>query len=79
MSHPVVRITTNPEACITMLLEKLRKSNWSLAECCIYVQHIVKNQMNGGAQNSHVHLSIMLLVNSARISTYTKATQTLLT
>ena len=33
----VARITTNPEACITMLL---RKSDWFLAGCCVYVQQI---------------------------------------
>ena len=29
VSQPVARITTNPEPCIAMLLEKLQKSDWS--------------------------------------------------
>ena len=68
----VARITTNLEPCITMLLEKLQKSDWSLADCCVYLQHTFKNQprllwesgeISSAARNSHVLRSIMSLVN----------------
>ena len=29
---PVTRITTNPETCIALLMEKLPKNDWSLAD-----------------------------------------------
>ena len=55
-------VAANPEACITMLLnEKLRKSDWALADSC---GNIFKDQpwllresgqTNGGARKSHAY------------------------
>ena len=77
-SQPFAKITIDPEPCMTMLLEKLRKSDRSS-------QHTFKDEpwlmwVSGetrwGARNSQAYRSN---VNSAHISTYTEATQTLLT
>ena len=79
MSQPVVRIITNPEPCITMLLEKLRKSDGSLADCYLYLQHVFKDQVwllwesresICAARNSHSHCLIVPSIYSTRISTY---------
>ena len=67
---------------ITTPLEKLRRSDWYY---CLYLQRKLKDQPwlgreSGGtscaARNSHAHITIVPSVNSARISTYTEATQT---
>ena len=42
-SEPVAKIN-NPEPCLTMLLEKLRKSDWSFGDCCLYLQHTFEDQ-----------------------------------
>ena len=34
-SQPVAKITIDPEPCMAMLLEKLRKSDRSLGDCCL--------------------------------------------
>ena len=43
-SQPFTKITIDPEPCMTMLLEKLRKSDWSLRDCCLCLQHIFKDE-----------------------------------
>ena len=78
MSEPVTKITTNSEPCLTMLLEKLRKSDWSSADCCVKDQPWLLQESKETARVSHTHCSIVPLVNSARISTYTEDTQTVL-
>ena len=73
MSRLVVKITANPESCITMLLEKLQKGDRSLADCCLCLQHILKDQPWENAetsyvtQNSHAYRTIMPSVNSTHI------------
>ena len=78
-------ITIDLEPCMTILLEKLQKS---LEECCLCLQCIFKNEpwlvwVSGetrwAARNSQAYHSNVPSVNSAHISTYTEATQTLLT
>ena len=44
VSQPVVQITIDPEPCMTMLLEKLRKSDRSLGGCCLCLPHMFKDQ-----------------------------------
>ena len=87
-SQPIAKITIDPEPCITMLLEKLRKNDRSLGDCCLCLQHMFKDQpwllqvsgeTRSAARNSQVYRSNVLSVNSADISTHTEATQTLLT
>ena len=87
-SQPVAKITIDPEPCMTMLLEKLRKSDRSLGDCCLYLQHMFKDQpgllrvsgeTRSAVLNSQVYRSNVPSVNSANISTHTEATQTLLT
>ena len=82
------KITIDPEPCMTMLLEKLPKSDRSLIDCCLCLQHIFKDEplllwVSGetmwGARNSQAYRLNVLSINSAHISTYTEATQTLLT
>ena len=34
----------NPEPCMTMLLEKLQKSDRCLGDCCLCLQHMLKDQ-----------------------------------
>ena len=86
-SQPVAKITIDPESCMTILLEKLRKSGRSLGDCCLCLQHIFKDQpwllrvsgeMRSAARNSQAYISNVPSVNSACISTHTEATQTLL-
>ena len=88
MRQPVAKITIDPEPCMTMLLEKLRKSDRSLGDCCLCLQHIFKDlpwllrvsgEMRSAAQNSQAYRSNVPSVISAHISTFTEATQTLLT
>ena len=43
-SQPFAKITIDPEPCMTMLLEKLRKSDRSLRDCCLCLQHIFKDE-----------------------------------
>ena len=43
-SQPVAKITTDPEPCMAMLLEKLRKSDRSLGDCCLCLHHMFKDQ-----------------------------------
>ena len=43
-SQPVAKITIDPEPCMTMLLEKIRKSVRSLGDCCLCLQHMFKDQ-----------------------------------
>ena len=38
VSQPFAKITIDPEPCITMLLEKLCKSDRSLGDCCLCLQ-----------------------------------------
>ena len=73
---------------MTMLLEKLRKSDRSLRDCYLCLQHTFKDEswllwVSGetrwGARNSQAYRSNVPSVNSSHISTYTEATQTLLT
>ena len=45
MSQPVTKITTNPEPCVTMMLEKLRKSGWFLVDSC----HLSATYFQGSA------------------------------
>ena len=87
-SKPFAKITIDPEPCMTMLLEKLRKSDRSLRDCYLCLQHIFKGkpwllwvsgEMMWAARNSQVYRSNVLSVNSTHICTYTEATQTLLT
>ena len=89
-SQPVVKITIEPEPmhAMEMLLEKLRKSDRSLGDCCLCLQHTVKDQpwllrvsgeMRLTARNSKAYRSNVPSVKSAHISTHTEATQTLLT
>ena len=80
------RVASQPFAKITIprmkkLLEKLRKSDRFLC-----LQHIFKDEQwllwvsgetGWGARNSQAYCSNMPSVNSAHISTYTEATQTL--
>ena len=72
---------------MTMLLEKLRKSNRSLGDCCLCLQHIFKDQpwllrvsgeTRSAARNSQACRSNVPSVNNTHISTRTEATQTLL-
>ena len=77
--------TTNPKACVSMPLEKLG-SDLSLVDRYLYLQHFFSKLSRGcygraerQAVLSHAHRSIMPLVNSVHIFTYTKATQTRLT
>ena len=81
-SQPFAKIIIDPEPCMTMLLEKLRKSDRSLRDCCLCLQHIFKDEpwllwvseeTRWGTRNSQAYRS------NAHISTYTEATQTLLT
>ena len=87
-SQPFAKITIDPEPCMTMLLEKLRKSDRSLRACYLCLQYTFKDEpwllwVSGetrwGARNSQAYRSNVPSVNSAHISTYTEATQTLLT
>ena len=41
--QPVTKITIDTEPCMTMLLEKLRKSERSLGDCCLCMQHMFKD------------------------------------
>ena len=75
-SQPVVKITIDPEPCMTMLLEKLRKSDRSLGDCCLCLQHMLKDQpwllwvsgeMRSAARNSQVYRLNVPSVNSAYI------------
>ena len=78
-SQPIAKITIDLKPCVTMLLEKqLRKSDQSLEDCCLCLQHIFKDQpwllrvsgeMRSAAQNSQAYRSNMLSVNSTHIST----------
>ena len=43
-SQPAAKITIDLEPCMTMLLEKLRKSDRSLGDCCLCLQHMFKDQ-----------------------------------
>ena len=43
-SQPVAKIAIDLEPCMTMLLEKLRKSDQSLEDCCLCLEHIFKDQ-----------------------------------
>ena len=88
MSQPVAKITIDLEPCMTMLLEKLQKSDLSLGDCCLCLQHIFKNQpwllrvsgeTRSAARNSKAYRSNVPSVNSAHISPHIEATQTLLT
>ena len=38
------KIIIDPELCTTMLLEKLRKSDRSLEDCCLCLQHVFNDQ-----------------------------------
>ena len=82
-SQPVAKITIDPEQCMAMLLEKLRKSDWSLRDCCLCLQHMFKDQpwmlwvsgeTRSAARNSQAYRLNVLSVKSAYISTYTEAT-----
>ena len=42
--HPVAKIIIDPEQCMTMLLEKLRKSDQFLGDCCLCLQHMFTDQ-----------------------------------
>ena len=84
VSQPVAKITI----AMAMMLEKLRKSDRSLGDCCLCLQHTVKDQpwllrVSGEtrsiARNSKAYRSNVPSVKSAHISTHTEATQTLLT
>ena len=79
-SQPFVKITIDPEPCMTMLLEKLRKSDRSLRACYLCLQHTFKDEpwlimmwVSGETR------SCRPLIALDHISTYTEATQTLLT
>ena len=39
-SQPVVKIPIGPEPCMAMLLDKLGKSDQSLGDCCLCLEHI---------------------------------------
>ena len=87
-SHPVAKIKIYPEQCMRMLLEKLRKRDQSLGDCCLCLQHMFKDQpwllwvsgeTRSAARNSQAYRSNTPFVNCAHISTDTEATQTLLT
>ena len=87
-SWPVAKITIDPEPCMTILLEKLQKSDRSIGDCCLCVQHMSKDQpwllrVSGetrfSVRNSQAYRSNMPSINSTDISTHTEATQTLLT
>ena len=71
--QPVAKIIIDLEPCMTMLLEKLQKSDRSLGDCCLC------NIARSAARNSQAYRSNVPSVNSAHISTHTEATQTLLT
>ena len=86
-SQPVAKITIDPEPCMTMLLKKLQKSDRSLGDYCLCMQHIFKDQpgllrvsgeMRSATRNSQAYRFNVLSVNTAHISTHTEATQTLL-
>ena len=88
VSQPVAKITVDPEPCMAMLLEKLRKSDRSLGDCCLCLQQIFEDQpwllrvsgdTRSAARNSQAYRSNVPSVTSAHISTHTEATQTLLT
>ena len=88
MSQPVAKITIDPEPCMTMVLEKLRKSDQSLGDCCLCLQHMFKDQpwllwvsgeTRSAARNSQAYCLNVPSVNCTHISTHTEATQTLLT
>ena len=44
VSQSVAKITIDPEPCMPMLLEKLRKSDRSLGHCCLCLEHAFKDQ-----------------------------------
>ena len=80
-SQPVAKITIDPEPMLSY--------DRSLRDCCLCdcLQHMFKDEprllwVSGetrwGARNSQAYRSIVPSVNSAHISTYTVATQTLL-
>ena len=87
-SQPVTKITIDPEPCMTMLLEKLRKSERSLGDCCHCLLHMSKDQpwllwVSGetrlAARNSQAYRLNVPSVNSAHISTHTEASCTIST
>ena len=76
-SQPVAKITIDLEPCMTMLLEKLRKSDWTLEDCCLCLPHIFEDQpwllqVSGetrwAAQNSQAYHSNMPSVSSAHVA-----------
>ena len=87
-SEPVAKITIDPEPFMTMLLEKLRKSDQCLGDCCLCLQHMFKDrpwllrvsgETRSTARNSQAYRSNVSSFNCAHNSTDTEATQTLLT
>ena len=82
-SQPVAKITIDPEPCMTMLLEKLRKSDRSLGDCCLCLQHTFKDQpwllqvsgeTRSAARKSQAYRSNVPSINSTHIATHTVAT-----
>ena len=87
-SQPIAKMTIDSELCTTVLLERLRKSDRSLGDCCLCLQHIFKDQpwllrvsgeTRSAACDSQAYRLNVPPVNSTHISTHTDATQTLLT
>ena len=82
-SQHVAQITNDPEPFLTMLLEKLRKSDRCLGDCCLCLQHMFKDQpwllqvsgeTRSTARNSQAYRSNVPSVNCTHISTDTEAT-----
>ena len=70
-SQLVVKISPDPEPCMAMLLEKLRKIDRSLGDGCLCLQHTLKDQswllrVSGDIRpNSKVYRSNVPSVNCA--------------
>ena len=60
-SQPVAKITTDPEPCMAMLLEKLQKSDQSLRDCCLCLQHMF-NMVAAGEWRDKVGCSKLINV-----------------
>ena len=73
-------IIIDPEPCMTMLLEKLQKSDRSFGNCYLCLQHIFKDEpwllwVSGetkwAARNSQAYRSNVPSVNTAHMTTFT--------
>ena len=67
-SQPVAKITTDSEPCMTMLLEKLRKSDRSLEDCCLSATYVqVSAMVAAGEWRDEVGCSKLTSVSLAEI------------